>query len=214
MPDTRNSVNTHVSSLNRFRLFAASALALYTEVVLIRWMSAEIRMFAYLKNFTLLACFLGLGLGMMRRTRLREEKLLALAIAFMVLLLTFAPQLHLTRLFFPDIGIYQWGGNLRSPQLLSAARTLPLLGVLLRHVPDALVPWILGCLALIVGFALFCLVLAVFYRIGMLVGECLQAGGAPLEAYTLNLAGSLAGTLAFTALVFFSLPPWAWVLPV
>src|SRR5437899_300491 len=36
MPDTRNSVNTHVSSLNRFRLFAASALALYTEVVLIR----------------------------------------------------------------------------------------------------------------------------------------------------------------------------------
>src|SRR5947199_324867 len=94
MPDTRNSVNTHVSSLNRFRLFAASALALYTEVVLIRWMSAEIRMFAYLKNFTLLACFLGLGLGMMRRTRLREEKLLALAIAFMVLLLTFAPKLE------------------------------------------------------------------------------------------------------------------------
>jgi len=25
-------------------------------------MAAEIRMFAYLKNFTLLACFLGLGL--------------------------------------------------------------------------------------------------------------------------------------------------------
>ena len=48
---------------SKSRLFVISAMALYTEVVLIRWMSAEIRMFAYLKNFTLFACFLGLGLG-------------------------------------------------------------------------------------------------------------------------------------------------------
>jgi SAM-dependent methyltransferase len=84
----------------------------------------------------------------------------------------------------------------------------------LRHVPDAAVPWLLGGLALVVGAAIFCLVLAIFYRMGTLVGECLEAAGPPLQAYTLNLAGSLAGTLAFTALVFFSLPPWAWVLPV
>src|SRR5258706_1089479 len=199
---------------SKYRLFVISAMALYTEVVLIRWMSAEIRMFAYLKNFTLFACFLGLGLGMMRRGRGRAEKLLAILMAAMVLTLAFAPQLHLTRLFFPDVGVYQWGGNLHSPQLLPAARTLPLLGAVLRHVPDSFVPWMLGLFALIVGSALFCLVLSIFYRIGILVGECLQAAGPPLQAYTLNLAGSLAGTLAFTALVFFSLPPWMWVLPV
>ena len=196
------------------RLFLISAIALYTEVVLIRWMSAEIRMFAYLKNFTLFACFLGLGLGMMRRGRGRAEKLLAILLAALVLMLAFAPQLHLTRLFFPDVGVYQWGGNLHSPQLLPAARALPVLGALLRHVPDSFVPWMLGIFALLVGSALFCLVLGIFYRIGMLVGECLEAAGPPLQAYTLNLAGSLAGTLAFTALVFFSLPPWAWILPV
>jgi hypothetical protein len=196
------------------RLFLISAMALYTEVVLIRWMSAEIRMFAYLKNFTLFACFLGLGLGMMRRRRGRAEKLLPILIAAVVLILAFAPQLHLTRLFFPDVGVYQWGGNLHSPQLLPAARSLPVVGAVLRHMPDASVPWLLGGLALIMGAAIFCLVLAIFYRIGMLVGECLEAAGPPLQAYTLNLAGSLAGTLAFTALVFFSLPPWLWVLPV
>ena len=196
------------------RLFLISAMALYTEVVLIRWMSAEIRMFAYLKNFTLFACFLGLGLGMMRRRRSRAEKLLPILMATVVLILAFAPQLHLTRLFFPDVGVYQWGGNLRSPQLLPAARSLPVVGAVLRHMPDASVPWLLGGLALIMGAAIFCLVLAIFYRIGMLVGECLEAAGPPLQAYTLNLAGSLAGTLAFTALVFFSLPPWLWVLPV
>ncbi len=199
---------------SKYRLFVISAMALYTEVVLIRWMSAEIRMFAYLKNFTLFACFLGLGLGMMRRGRGRAEKLLAILMAAMVLTLAFAPQLHLTRLFFPDVGVYQWGGNLHSPQLLPAARTLPFLGAVLRHVPDSFVPWMLGLFALIVGSALFCLVLSIFYRIGILVGECLQAAGPPLQAYTLNLAGSLAGTLAFAALVFFSLPPWAWILPV
>jgi len=196
------------------RLFLISAMALYTEVVLIRWMSAEIRMFAYLKNFTLFACFLGLGLGMMRRGRGRADKLLAILMAATALILAFSSQLHLTRLFFPDVGVYQWGGNLRSPQLLPAARALPMLGAVLRHLPDAVVPWTLGAFALIVGSALFCLVLAIFYRLGMLVGESLEAAGPPLKAYTLNLAGSLAGTLAFTALVFFSLPPWAWILPV
>ncbi len=196
------------------RLFLISAMALYTEVVLIRWMSAEIRMFAYLKNFTLFACFLGLGLGMMRRGRGRADKLLAILMAATALILAFSSQLHLTRLFFPDVGVYQWGGNLRSPQLLPAARALPVLGAVLRHLPDAVVPWTLGAFALIVGSALFCLVLAIFYRLGMLVGESLEAAGPPLKAYTLNLAGSLAGTLAFTALVFFSLPPWAWILPV
>src|SRR5712664_4133055 len=199
---------------SKYRLFVISAMALYTEDVLIRWMSAEIRMFAYLKNFTLFACFLGLGLGMMSRRRSRSEKLLPMLMAAMVLTLAFAPQLHLTRLFFPDVGVYQWGGNLHSPQLLPAARTLPFLGAVLRHVPDSFVPWMLGLFALIVGSALFCLVLSIFYRIGITVGDCLEAAGPPLQAYTLNLAGSLAGTLAFTALVFFSLPPWAWVLPV
>jgi hypothetical protein len=165
------------------RLFLISAIALYTEVVFIRWMSAEIRMFAYLKNFTLFACFLGLGLGMMRRGRGRTEKLLAMLLATLVLMLAFAPQLHL-------------------------------LGAVLRHVPDAFAPWMLGIFALVVGSALFCLVLAIFYRIGVLVGECLEAAGPSLQAYTLNLPGSLVGTLAFTALVFFSLPPWAWILPV
>jgi len=100
------------------------------------------------------------------------------------------------------------------PHLLPAARALPVLAPCSGMCLTPLVPWMLGVFALAVGTALFCLVLAIFYRIGMLVGECLEAAGPPLQAYTLNLAGSLVGTLAFTALVFFSLPPWAWILPV
>src|SRR5712671_2512555 len=107
---------------SKSRLFVISAMALYTEVVLIRWMSAEIRMFAYLKNFTLFACFLGLGLGMMSRRRRQAEKLLPILMAVMALALAFAPQLHLTRLFFPDTGIYQWGGNLHARRIRTRRR--------------------------------------------------------------------------------------------
>src|SRR5258708_27213705 len=93
---------------SKSRLFVISAMALYTEVVLIRWMSAEIRMFAYLKNFTLFACFLGLGLGMMSRRRSRSEKLLPILMAAMAFTLAFPPPFHLTRLFFPSTGVSHW----------------------------------------------------------------------------------------------------------
>src|ERR1700687_6128092 len=44
-------------------LILSSALGLYLELLLIRWISSEIRIFAYFKNFVLIACFLGFGLG-------------------------------------------------------------------------------------------------------------------------------------------------------
>src|SRR5204863_1661815 len=40
-----------------------SLLSLFLELLMIRWISSEIRVFAYFKNFVLIACFLGFGLG-------------------------------------------------------------------------------------------------------------------------------------------------------
>ena len=44
-------------------LVLSSVLGLYLELLLIRWISSEIRIFAYFKNFVLIACFLGFGLA-------------------------------------------------------------------------------------------------------------------------------------------------------
>ncbi len=41
----------------------ASFVSLFLELLLIRWISSEVRLFAYLKNFVLIACFLGFGYG-------------------------------------------------------------------------------------------------------------------------------------------------------
>lgn len=45
------------------RLVLASILGLFLELLMIRWMSSEVRIFAFLKNYMLVSCFLGLGIG-------------------------------------------------------------------------------------------------------------------------------------------------------
>src|SRR5947199_7920118 len=48
----------------RWVLFVASFLMLYFELVLIRWVPGHVRVLAYFTNFVLIACFFGMGLGM------------------------------------------------------------------------------------------------------------------------------------------------------
>src|SRR5579864_790805 len=44
-------------------LFWISFAGLYVEIMLIRWIGTEVRVFAYFQNLALIACFLGFGLG-------------------------------------------------------------------------------------------------------------------------------------------------------
>src|SRR5574340_1121196 len=44
-------------------IFLISVLGLFLEMLLIRWIGTEVRIFAYLQNTILVVCFLGLGLG-------------------------------------------------------------------------------------------------------------------------------------------------------
>ena len=41
----------------------SAALSLFLELALIRWQSSVLEFLAFYKNFSLLACFAGLGLG-------------------------------------------------------------------------------------------------------------------------------------------------------
>ena len=63
--------NAHEDPLVRrdAEIFVVSALILYLELVLIRWIGTEIRIFAYLGNLILVVCFFGVGLGCYRAAR-------------------------------------------------------------------------------------------------------------------------------------------------
>src|SRR3712207_24272 len=56
----RRSVGDRGAALD---LGLISFVALYFEMIAIRWLASDVRVFAYLKNLPLLAAFLGLGLG-------------------------------------------------------------------------------------------------------------------------------------------------------
>jgi hypothetical protein len=57
---------------NSWELLLISSIALFLELAIIRWLSSEVRIFAYFKNLPLMAVFLVLGLVfsyMLNRTK-------------------------------------------------------------------------------------------------------------------------------------------------
>src|SRR4030042_2248017 len=91
-------------------LFLASFLALYFELVIIRYLSTEIRVFAYLKNLPLIASFFGLGLGMIMN---KKEKVFAILFPFsgliLFLIIRFASILDINHLPVPWGDYFIWG---------------------------------------------------------------------------------------------------------
>src|SRR5215469_3913248 len=183
------------STKNVLMLFLASFLALYFELVVIRYLSTEIRVFAYLKNLTLVASFFGIGLGMILGTPPKTtRRLFPLHAALLFLLTSFATVLHLTHLPVPG-GQYVMFGHSAIPSGAWA-----LFWIFLQT-----------CIFFAVVPAILYLIVMFFLVLGGLVGERLTMLK-PLHAYGWNLAGSLAGIIAFTALSFSTTPPIVWIL--
>jgi len=158
------------------------------ELGLIRWFSGQIRIFAYLTNVVLISAFLGMGLGLLlgpRRPGLRHLTLPLLAL--LCLPLAYSDRLHLAQMTFPDPSIHLWGAEVGRMPFLLAARAYGLV------------------LALVAG------VVAVFTCAASSVGY-LFARNSGLRAYSADLLGSLAGTLAATAVTAMQAGPAVWLL--
>jgi spermidine synthase len=157
------------------------------ELALIRWMSGQIRIFAYLTNVVLISAFLGMGVGLVigrRRPGLRHATLPLLAL--LCLPLAFAERFFLTEMTFPDPSIHLWGGEAGGLPFLAAAKAY------------------LCVLALVAG------VVAVFACAASPVGYLFARTG-DLGAYSADLVGSLAGTLAAAAITAGQAGPPIWL---
>ena len=181
---------------NLLFLFLASFVALFFELTIIRFISTEIRIFAYLKNVALIASFFGIGLGMILESPPKSlKKLFPLIAAALLLLITFSAFLRLTHLPIPTFDYRMFVDQPNAPT------------------GDWYIPWVIlmFLIYLIVVPAIMYLIVAFFAVLGGLVGEHLKQFPS-LKGYGVNLAGSLAGILAFTALSFLGSPPVIWVL--
>src|SRR5690242_2040197 len=94
------------------RIGLATFAILTLELAIIRWTSQQVRAFAYFNNLTLMAAFLGMGLGVAlggRRPALRHWALPALFLLSTVL--AFSERLGLVYIRFPDLSLFLWGNE-------------------------------------------------------------------------------------------------------
>jgi spermidine synthase len=173
-----------------------SALSLFLELALIRWQASLFPVFALYKNFTLLACFCGLGLGyaLPRRIPLFFPLALPLFAALLLVLtvLRYSGGEAVNSLFFivpvrEEISVFV-------PSLASVG----FYGRLLYDLPVFLL--------LTVTFVLNALV---FLPIAQLCGHYMQRVP-PLAGYGCNLAGSFIGVFLLFALSWFWAGPAIW----
>src|SRR4029079_12337111 len=75
---------------NRARLVLTSGTLLFVELLLIRWVAAEVRYIGFFSNFLLMASFLGIGIGILlgRRRSLNTVSIFPLFLVVVVWMMT------------------------------------------------------------------------------------------------------------------------------
>lgn len=169
-----------------FDLFWISFLGLFFEVLIIRWLSTEFRLFAYFKNLPLVAAFNGLGIGFALVRR--RENLLPLAlplITFLCGLILLGARTGISDLIrYPAQEEFIWALSVRTP------------------FPSVVI--FFGAIVLP-----FFLTVVTFVPFGQLTGRLMNKFP-PLTSYTINIVGSVFGISAFSAICFLSVPPLHW----
>ncbi len=176
-------------------LFLVSVLGLFLEMLLIRWIGTEIRIFAYLQNTVLVVCFLGLGMGCFTSRQPVALRDLLLPLFALVLLLAIPltreglGKISLMLGVLPELVIWsQWKGAGFWQNVLFVFLGLGLTYVVMLLILDMFVP------------------------LGRLLGRLMDEHPHTIRAYSVNVAGSLAGTWLFVLLSVFYQPPVTWFL--
>lgn len=177
-------------------LVLVSMLSLFLEMLMIRWVSSEIRVFAYFKNLVLLACFLGFGLGCYLCRR--RVQLIAMLAPILVLTVILKPSPR------PN-PVYEIVSAL--PKMIGGGTEVHIWGV-----PAMPTSWPGTLLALAVMVPLFAVIAMTFVPLGQLVGWYLERAASGVTAYTVNVLASLAGIVSYTFVCFLYQPPAVWML--
>ncbi len=177
-------------------LFLVSFAALYLEILLIRWIGTEVRVFAYFQNLALIACFLGFGIGCYQSKTKKPVLFNAVALG----ILAVAISLPLARWRSILEGISSLLSFTRDAQNWSKIGSTP--------DQPLLVPIIISAV-LVASFLL--LVIATMIPLGQWVGTYLDAARNPIQAYSVNLLGSLCGIWFFAGMSFLRIAPVFWL---
>jgi SAM-dependent methyltransferase len=186
------------TSAHATNLFVVGFLVLFFELACIRWFATSVVFLQFFTNVILISCFLGMSCGCLAARHSRDW-------------LAVLPYLALAAVTaaLATLALYNWWGGLVVD--VGSQRSSPqqiFFGTEYRN-PDVaqfVVPIEL------VAAVFFILIALPFLGLGQTLGRAFDAYPHRVVAYTLNIAGSLAGISAFSVLSFLQTPPSIWFL--
>ncbi|MBA4393420.1 MAG: hypothetical protein C0407_07690, partial [Desulfobacca sp.] len=171
---------------SNIKLFSISFVMLFLEILLIRWISTEVRIFAYVGNLVLLACFLGIGVGCFFSKR-KENLLISFGLLVLIALAVRSePFRHITDMLSGFSDLIIWYKAIRANNLVPALQ-----GVALT-------------------LFMFLMILIVFIPLGQILGRLLDEHPSTIEGYSINVVASLIGIWTFNLFSLYYTEPWIW----
>jgi spermidine synthase len=171
-------------------IFLSACASLFLEMIFIRWQSSFFEFFAFYKNFSLLACFAGLGTGYAISSKR------SFPVTLSILLSAFL------------IGFFSFMKYVVPPVWTLSLRYLPFTEQAAMGMMNSTT---VGHYVAIYSFLAVTFVLSAitFVPVGQLCGTLMNRID-PLKAYSANLLGSLAGILILLLASFLWTPPVIW----
>jgi SAM-dependent methyltransferase len=178
--------------MRSLELFLVSALILFLELACIRWFPAHVLFLTFFTNIVLLASFLGMSLGCLAASHRRNYLVWTPIVLALTLVAAFMVEEYRYRL---GIGV----GNQASPQMIFFGTESPAGDIAQFVIPIE-----------VLGAFFFVAIALVFVGPGQVLGRALRAVPNRIRAYTLNIAGSLAGIALFALCSWLQLSPLWW----
>jgi len=189
-----NSNPTAASETSAKReLFIASVVFLFAELVFIRWFPAQVLFLTFFTNTVLLASFIGLSLGCLAARSKRDY--LSWTPALLLCCIGTGAAMEWLRLTLQDV--INVGNNATAPQVVYFGTE-----VRVQDVARFVIP-----IEIVVAF-FFLLIAATLIGIGQALGRRFGAIGNPVQAYLINVGGSLVGVLLFQVFAAALSPVW------
>ncbi len=185
-----STLNELFKNKEAWLLLTVSFLGLFCELMIIRWLATEIRIFAYFKNLPLMSAFLGLGLGfMLTNYKTNFFKYSSSALLYLSCILASALALGFTHLTF---------GNYQKENLMMFGAFIPFSNLT-------------AIKTILCMLAIFALTVFFFIGLGQETGKYFQKFS-PLKAYSINVFGGLLGILSFSLLSYCETGPGIWLI--
>jgi spermidine synthase len=189
-----NETRLFPKSRDGFELFLISLIILFMELAAIRWFPAHVLYLTFFTNVVLLASFLGMSVGCLAASRQRNY--LRWTPLLLVIALTAAHAVEISSgsfMKFVDVG------NQASPQQVYFGTEYHSQDLSHYAIP----------IEVLCGFFFIVIALA-FLGPGQQLGRALKSWPNRVQAYTLNIGGSIVGIALFALCSWLEIPAYWW----